>query len=134
MDHIPTFESFTSQEAQIDESIRFGSYTFTSRLAFQGFEDAIPSKGESCFCVFQHNLVEINGEEQYLGSNGSGLRYQIIGLFADEADAKEAYSNAVSSKKSGQYLSVSMGTLTAKTKFQFNYDETDGTRAKGTVK
>lgn len=133
MNHIPTFEAFTSQENPVDESIKFGRYTFTSRLAFQGFEDAIPAKGESCFCVFLHNLVEINGEDFYLGSQ-SGLSRQIVGLFADEADAKEAYNSAVSSKKTGEYLSVSMGTLTSKTKFQFNYDETDGTRAKGTVK
>ena len=136
MNHISTFETFTSQkqEASVNEGLRFGSYVFTSRFPFQSFDDALPAKGESCFCVFLHNSVEINGEQQYLGSNGGGLQSEILGLFADEAEAKEAYDNAVNSKKTGEKLSVTMGTLVSKTKFRFDYSEVEGHTAKGTIK
>ena len=118
----------------LDEGIKHGSYVFTNRYAFQAFDDALPAKGESCFCVFLHNSVEINGEQQYLGSNGGGLQSEVLGLFADEAEAKEAYDNAVSSKKTGEKLSVTMGTLVSKTKFRFDYSEIEGYTAKGTIK
>lgn len=136
MNHISTFEAFTSQEqeVQVDEGLKFGSYVFTNRFPFQAFDDALPAKGESCFCVFLHNSVEINGEQQYLGANGGGLQSEVIGLFADQAAAKEAYDNAVNSKKSGEKLSVTMGTLVSKTKFRFDYSEVEGHTAKGTIK
>ena len=136
MNYIPTFEAFTSQkqETPVNEGLKFGSYSFTSRFPFQAFDDALPAKGESCFCVFLHNSVEINGEQQYLGSGGGGLQSEILGLFTDEAEAKEAYDNAVSSKKTGEKLSVTMGTLVSKTKFRFDYSEVEGHTAKGTIK
>ena len=134
--YIPTFEAFISQEqeTQINEGLRFGSYVFTNRFPFRAFDDALPAKGESCFCVFLHNSVEINGEQQYLGSNGGGLQSEVLGLFADQAEAKEAYDNAVNSKKTGEKLSVTMGTLVSKTKFRFDYSEVEGHVAKGTIK
>lgn len=118
----------------LNESINFGDYVFTSRMAFNSFDEALPAKGETVYCVFLHNYVEVNGSGIYFGDNGGGLRPQILGLFTEEADAREMYNNAVKSKKDGNMLSVSMGTLTSKSKFQFNYKETDGYRAKGMVK
>ena len=133
MKNIKSFLQFHNLEA-INESLRFGSYVFTNRFPFQGFDDALPAKGESCFCVFLHNSVEINGEQQYLGSNGGGLQSEILGLFEDQAEAKEAYDNAVKSKKTGEKLSVTMGTLVSKTKFRFDYEQIEGHTAKGTIK
>lgn len=133
MKNIKSFSQFHNLEA-INESLRFGSYVFTSRMPFQGFEDAIPAKGESCFCVFLHNSVLINGEEQYLGGSGGGLQYEILGLFQDEEEARSMYDNAVKSKKTGSKLSVTMGTLASKTKFRFDYNEVAGYQAKGTIK
>ena len=118
----------------LNESINFGWYSFTSRTPFQEFDEALPDKGESVYCVFLHNNVEINGQNMYLGQNGGGLRYQILGLWAEKSIAKEMYDSAVKSKKDGDYLSVSIGELKAKTKFRFDYSEFDGYRAKGTVK
>ena len=133
MKNIKSFLQFHNLEA-INEGLRFGSYVFTNRFPFQGFDDALPAKGESCFCVFLHNSVEINGEQQYLGSNGGGLQSEILGLFEDQAEAKEAYDNAVKSKKTGEKLSVTMGTLVSKTKFRFDYEQIEGHTAKGTIK
>lgn len=129
MNNIKTFNEFH----QLNEGISFGYYVFTSRTAFSAFDDALPEKGESVFCVFLHNQVEINGETVYLGGS-SGLQYEILGLYADEADAKKVYDEAVKAKKPGNKLSVTMGTLLSKSKFQFSYDETAGYRAKGIVK
>lgn len=133
MKNIKSFLQFHNLEA-INEGLRFGSYVFTNRFPFQGFDDALPAKGESCFCVFLHNSVEINGEQQYLGSNGGGLQSEILGLFEDQAEAKEAYDNAVKAKKTGEKLSVTMGTLVSKTKFRFDYEQIEGHTAKGTIK
>lgn len=133
MKNIKSFLQFHNLEA-INEGLRFGSYVFTNRFPFQGFDDALPAKGESCFCVFVHNSVEINGEQQYLGSNGGGLQSEILGLFEDQAEAKEAYDNAVKAKKTGEKLSVTMGTLVSKTKFRFDYEQIEGHTAKGTIK
>ena len=133
MKNIKSFLQFHNLEA-INESLRFGRYSFTSRFPFQGFDDALPAKGESCFCVFLHNSVEINGEQQYLGSNGGGLQSEILGLFSDQAEAKETYDNAVKSKRTGEKLSVTMGTLSSKTKFRFDYEQIEGYTAKGTIK
>lgn len=127
MKNIKTFENF------ITESIKFGSYTFTNRTSFSGFDDLLPAKGESVYCVFLHNLVEINGQETYLGQS-HGLSQEIVGLYAEEADAKAAYDQAIKSKKTGHLLSVSMGTLTSKSKFQFNYEELAGYKASGSIK
>ena len=133
MKNIKSFSQFHNLEA-INESLRFGSYVFTSRFPFQGFDDALPAKGESCFCVFVHNSVSINGEEQYLGSSGGGLQTEVLGLFQDESEAKEMYDKVVKSKKTGNKLSVTMGTLISKTKFRFDYNEVAGYQAKGTIK
>ena len=135
MKNVKLFEDFTSERTlELNESINFGSYVFTSRTPFQEFDEALPDKGESVYCVFLHNNVEINGQTMYLGQNTGGLKYQILGLWAERSIAKEMYDSAVKSKKDGDYLSVSIGELKAKTKFRFDYSEFDGYRAKGIVK
>ena len=103
MKNIKSFSQFHNL-GTINESLRFGYYAFTSRQPFRAFDDALPAKGESCFCVFLHNSVLINGEEQYLGSSGGGLQHEMLGLFQDESEAKEMYDKAVKSKKTGNKL------------------------------
>lgn len=131
----PSDLPFTMEISEsLNESINFGDYVFTSRMAFNNFDDELPAKGDSVYCVFLHNYVEVNGNGIYLGGNGGGLRPQILGLFTEEADARNIYNDAVKSKKVGDMLSVSMGTLVCKTKFRFDYKEVDGYRATGRVK
>ena len=59
------------------------------------------------------------------GPNGK----QHIGIFDDEASAAEAYKIAMK-KPDGVLLSFSMGTLYAKSKFSFQYEEIQGKLAK----
>lgn len=133
MKNVKLFEEFINESKMtLHESINFGDYVFGT-FPFKNFDDSLPAKGESTYCVFLHNYVEINGAGTYLG-DADGLKTEVLGLFAEEADAKAMYNNAVKSNKQGMMLSVSMGTLTSKSKFQFWYKEMDGYRAKGIVK
>ena len=57
----------------------------------------------------------------------------ILGVFEDEASATEAYNIAMKSPE-GTFVSFTMGTLFAKSKFAFQYTETTGHQAKIKVK
>ena len=129
MKNLKTFESFRES---LNESIQFGSYYYSSRTAFGEFSDNLPEKGDTKYLVFAHNEVDFYGQRIRLEASsslgGPGSK-QHIGIFDDEASAIEAYNNAMK-KPEGVLLSFSMGTLFAKSKFAFQYEETQGKLAK----
>ena len=130
MENVLSFEDFKNS---LNESIQFGSFYFSDRTSFGEHSDDLPEKGESKFLVMSHTEVDLNGKRYRLDgqhtSFGQGSKRYIIGLFEDEASATEAYKNAVK-KPVGAYVSFSMGTLTAKSKFAFMYTEKEGHLAK----
>ncbi len=124
MKKIKTFESFRES---LNESIQFGSYYYSTRTAFGEHSDNLPEKGDTKYLVFAHNEVDFYGQRIRLENGGS--KKQHIGIFDDEASAAEAYKTAMK-KPDGIYVSFSMGTLYAKSKFAFQYEETQGKLAK----
>ena len=134
MKNIKTFEGFRKDGYKpVNESIQFGSYYFSDRTSFGEHSDDLPEKGESKFLVMSHTEVDLNGKRYRLDgqhtSFGQSSKRYIIGIFDDEAAATEAYRNAIK-KPVGAFVSFSMGTLTAKSKFAFDYNEKDGHLAK----
>lgn len=129
MKNVKTFESFRES---LNESIQFGYYHYSTRTAFGEYADNLPEKGGTKYLVFAHNEVDFYGQRIRLeaGSSlgGPGSK-QHIGIFDDEASAAEAYKAAMK-KPEGVLLSFSMGTLYAKSKFSFEYNETQGKLAK----
>ena len=133
MNNIKTFEDFTGTDYKaVDESIQFGSYYYNSRTEFVEHSDDLPAKGETKYLVFAHNQVDFYGQRIRLEAGhtlGSAGTKKYIGVFDDEASATEAYKMAMK-KPDGVLLSFSMGTLYAKSKFSFQYEETEGNLAK----
>ena len=129
MRNVKTFESFRES---VNESIQFGSYYYNDRTSFGEHGDNLPEKGNTKYLVFAHNEVDFYGQRIRLEASsslgGPGSK-QHIGIFDDEASAIEAYNNAMK-KPEGVLLSFSMGTLFAKSKFAFQYEETQGKLAK----
>lgn len=125
MKKIKTFESFRES---LNESIQFGSYYYSTRTAFGEHSDNLPEKGDTKYLVFAHNEVDFYGQRIRLENGGSKKQY--IGIFDDEAYAMAAYNTASRRKREGIYISFSMGTLYAKSKFSFQYEETRGKLAK----
>jgi len=129
MKKIKTFESFRES---LNESIQFGSYYYSTRTAFGEHSDNLPEKGDTKYLVFAHNEVDFYGQRIRLEAGatlgGPGSKKH-IGIFDDEASATEAYKMAMK-KPDGVYVSFSMGTLYAKSKFAFQYEETQGKLAK----
>ena len=124
MKNIKTFEGFRES---LNESIQFGSYYYNDRTSFGEHSDNLPEKGNTKYLVFAHNEVDFYGQRIRLENGGSKKQY--IGIFDDEAAAADAYKNAMK-KPDGIYVSFSMGTLFAKSKFSFQYEETQGKLAK----
>ena len=126
---IKTFEGFRES---LNESIQFGSYYYNNRTSFGEHSDNLPEKGDTKYLVFAHNEVDFYGQRIRLEAGhtlgGPGSK-QHIGIFDDEAYATAAY-NTASRKPDGVYVSFSMGTLHAKSKFSFQYNETRGKLAK----
>lgn len=126
MKNLQTFESF------LNESIPFGSYYFNSRAEFGEYSDNLPEKGATKYLVMAHNNVDLNGQSVRLQGEirmGSTTSKNIIGIFDDEASAKVVYDTAIKNPE-GTFVSFSMGTLFAKSKFAFQYTETNGHQAK----
>jgi len=124
MKNIKTFEGFRDS---VNESIQFGSYYYNDRTSFGEHSDNLPEKGNTKYLVFAHNEVDFYGQRIRLENGGSKKQY--IGIFDDEAAAAEAYKTAMK-KPDGVYVSFSMGTLFAKSKFSFQYEEKQGKLAK----
>lgn len=124
MRNVKTFESFRES---VNESIQFGSYYYNDRTSFGEHGDNLPEKGNTKYLVFAHNEVDFYGQRIRLENGGSKKQY--IGIFDDEAAAADAYKTAMK-KPDGIYVSFSMGTLFAKSKFSFQYEETQGKLAK----
>ena len=124
MRNVKTFESFRES---LNESIQFGSYYYNDRTSFGEHSDNLPEKGNTKYLVFAHNEVDFYGQRIRLENGGSKKQY--IGIFDDEAAAADAYKTAMK-KPEGIYVSFSMGTLFAKSKFSFQYEETQGKLAK----
>ena len=138
MNNIQSFESFTEnvKNEEVNESIPFGSYYFNSRTEFGEHSDSLPEKGETKYLVFAHNSADLDGQTIRLQGEirmGSATSKNILGIFDDEAYAMAAY-NTASRKPEGTFVSFSMGTLYAKSKFSFQYEETQGKLAKIKVK
>ena len=133
MKRIQTFEDFRENGSkQVNESIPFGSYFYNDRTSFGEHADNLPEKGETKYLVFAHNSADLNGQTIRLEGEvrfGSTTSKRHIGIFDDEADAMAAY-NTASRKPEGTFVSFSMGTLYAKSKFSFQYEETQGKLAK----
>ena len=124
MRNVKTFESFRES---VNESIQFGSYYYNDRTSFGEHGDNLPEKGNTKYLVFAHNEVDFYGQRIRLENGGSKKQY--IGIFDDEAAAADAYKTAMK-KPDGIYVSFSMGTLFAKSKFSSQYEETQGKLAK----
>ena len=124
MRNVKTFEGFRES---LNESIQFGSYYYNDRTSFGEHGDNLPEKGNTKYLVFAHNEVDFYGQRIRLENGGSKKQY--IGIFDDEAAAADAYKTAMK-KPDGIYVSFSMGTLYAKSKFSFQYEETQGKLAK----
>ncbi len=124
MRNIKTFEGFRES---LNESIQFGSYYYNDRTSFGEHGDNLPEKGNTKYLVFAHNEVDFYGQRIRLENGGSKKQY--IGIFDDEAAAADAYKTAMK-KPDGIYVSFSMGTLFAKSKFSFQYEEKQGKLAK----
>ncbi len=124
MNNVLSFEDFRNS---VNESIQFGSYYYSDRTWAGEFSDNLPEKGNTKYLVFAHNEVDFYGQRIRLENGGSKKQY--IGIFDDEASAADAYKTAMK-KPDGVYVSFSMGTLFAKSKFAFQYNETQGKLAK----
>lgn len=137
MKRIQTFEDFRENGSKpVNESIPFGSYYYNDRTSFGEHGDNLPEKGETKYLVFAHNNADLNGQTIRLEGEvrfGSTTSKKYIGIFDDEAYAMAAY-NTASRKPEGTFVSFSMGTLYAKSKFSFQYEETQGKLAKIKVK
>jgi len=133
MKRIQTFEDFRENGSKpVNESIPFGSYFYNDRTSFGEHADNLPEKGETKYLVFAHNSADLNGQTIRLEGEvrfGSTTSKRYIGIFDDEAYAMAAY-NTASRKPEGTFVSFSMGTLYAKSKFSFQYEETQGKLAK----
>ena len=133
MNNIKTFEGFREDGYKpVNESIPFGSYYYNDRTSFGEHGDNLPEKGETKYLVFAHNSADLNGQTIRLEGEvklGSTTSKRYIGIFDDEAYAMAAY-NTASRKPEGTFVSFSMGTLYAKSKFSFQYEETKGYLAK----
>tara|TARA_Y100000287_G_scaffold130685_1_gene105883 strand:- start:2293 stop:2676 length:384 start_codon:yes stop_codon:yes gene_type:complete len=124
MKKVKTFEAFRES---LNESIQFGSYYYSDRTWAGEFSDNLPEKGNTKYLVFAHNEVDFYGQRIRLENGGNKKQY--IGIFDDEAAAADAYKTAMK-KPDGIYVSFSMGTLFAKSKFSFQYEEKQGKLAK----
>lgn len=124
MNNVLSFEDFRNS---VNESIQFGSYYYSDRTWAGEFSDNLPEKGNTKYLVFAHNEVDFYGQRIRLENGGNKKQY--IGIFDDEASAADAYKMAMK-KPEGVLLSLSMGTLFAKSKFSFQYEETQGKLAK----
>lgn len=134
MNNIESFESFTGnvKNEEVNESIPFGSYYFNTRTEFGEHADNLPEKGETKYLLMAHNNVDFNGQSVRLQGEiriGSSTSKNIIGIFDDEASAGDAYNIAMKNPE-GTFISFTMGTLFAKSKFAFQYTETNGHQAK----
>ena len=133
MKNIKTFESFREDGyKKVDESISFGTHYYNDRTSFGEFSDDLPEKGETKYLVFAHNRADLDGQTIRLEGEtrfGSTTSKKYIGIFDDEAYAMAAY-NTASRRPEGTFVSFSMGTLYAKSKFSFQYEETQGKLAK----
>ena len=133
MKRIQTFKDFREDGSKpVNESIPFGSSFYNDRTSFEEHADNLPEKGETKYLVFAHNNADLNGQTIRLQGEvrfGSTTSKRHIGIFDDEADAMAAY-NTASRKPEGTFVSFSMGTLYAKSKFSFQYEETQGKLAK----
>lgn len=133
MNNIKTFENFREDNYKpVNESIPFGSYYFNTRTEFGEHGDNLPEKGETKYLVFAHNSADLDGQTIRLQSEirfGSTTSKRYIGIFEDEASAIDAYNTSMK-KPEGTFVSFSMGTLYAKSKFSFQYEETQGKLAK----
>lgn len=133
MKNLKTFNNFREK---LNESIPFGSYFYNDRTSFGEHADNLPEKGETKYLVFAHNNADLNGQPVRLEGEarfGSTTSKRYIGIFDDEAYAMAAYNTSVR-KPEGTFVSFSMGTLTAKSKFSFQYEETRGKLAKIKIK
>ena len=124
MNNVLSFEDFRNS---LNESIQFGSYYYSDRTWAGEFSDNLPEKGNTKYLVFAHNEVDFYGQRIRLENGGNKKQY--IGIFDDEASAADAYKTAMK-KPDGIYVSFSMGTLFAKSKFSFQYEEKQGKLAK----
>ena len=124
MNNVLSFEDFRNS---VNESIQFGSYYYSDRTWAGEFSDNLPEKGNTKYLVFAHNEVDFYGQRIRLENGGNKKQY--IGIFDDEASAADAYKMAMK-KPDGVFVSFSMGTLFAKSKFAFQYNETQGKLAK----
>lgn len=133
MKRIQTFKDFREDGSKpVNESIPFGSSFYNDRTSFGEYADDLPEKGETKYLVFAHNNADLNGQTIRLEGEvrfGSTTSKRYIGIFDDEAYAMAAY-NTASRKPEGTFVSFSMGTLYAKSKFSFQYEETQGKLAK----
>ena len=94
--------------------------------------NSAPDKGETKYLVFAHNKVNFNGQEIKLSGGygiGSATSKSILGIFDNEQSAKDAYKAAMK-KPEGNFVSFTMGTLLALTKFRSQYTEIEGHLAK----
>ena len=137
MNNIKSFEDFRQDGSKpVNESIPFGSYYYNDRTSFGEHADNLPEKGETKYLVFAHNSADLNGQTIRLEGEvrfGSTTSKRYIGIFEDEASATDAYNTSMK-KPEGTFVSFSMGTLFAKSKFAFQYTETTGHQAKIKVK
>lgn len=110
----------------------FSSFLFNSPNEFGEFMNSAPDKGETKYLVFAHNKVNFNGQEIKLSGGygiGSATSKSILGIFDNEQSAKDAYKAAMK-KPEGNFVSFTMGTLLALTKFRSQYTEIEGHLAK----
>ena len=138
MNNIKTFKGFNEslKSEEVNESIPFGSFYFNSRTEFGDHIDSLPEKGSTKYLVMAHNNVDFNGQSIKLQGGhtmGSATSKNILGVFEDDTSATEAYNIAMKSPE-GTFVSFTMGTLFAKSKFAFQYTETTGHQAKIKVK
>ncbi len=137
MKKLSSFKNFSESLNQaVNESVPFGSYYFNTRTEFGEHSDSLPEKGETKYLVMAHNSVDFNGQSIRLQGGhtlGSATSKNILGIFGDEASATEAYNIAMK-RPEGTFVSFSLGTLFAKSKFSFQYTETNGHQAKIKVK
>jgi len=124
MKSLSSFKNFSESLNQaVNESVPFGSYYFNTRTEFGEHSDSLPEKGETKYLVMAHNSVDFNGQSIRLQGGhtlGSATSKNILGIFEDEASATEAYNIAMKSPE-GTFVSFSLGTLFAKSKFSFQY-------------
>ena len=114
----------------------FSSFLFNSPNEFGEFMNSAPDKGETKYLVFAHNKVNFNGQEIKLSGGygiGSATSKSILGIFDNEQSAKDAYKAAMK-KPEGNFVSFTMGTLLALTKFRSQYTEIEGHLAKIKIK